>query len=174
MNTGALKKDMKLLVGNIPYFVVAADESVDFDIFPYFVIQNTDTKYEPGSHWITWYVLSQRRCEYFDSFGYPFYHYPNLKCPSDYIVCDNTRQLQSDDSNYCGVWSLRYAYDRSRGISCHNFIRQWGNNPYCNDSKLINWAVSRGLILDAESEKNQSCCNLKILKNKIKPRFPVI
>lgn len=179
MNTSALKEGLHQLIGekSIPYFVCSADnvtEIANFDKFPTVVIQNIDPADEKGTHWICWWVLSEMRSEYFDSFGLPITEYEDVKFPIKYIVHDNTRQIQSNESNYCGVWCLRFASDRSKGKSFGKFMEQWrysGKYNEVHDRQIYKWIYQNTFMFKPEtcydrSYKNQTCCNYNDLKGK--------
>jgi len=174
MNTSALRVGLEQLIGDrVPYFITSADNLIDivkYDQFPFLIIQNTDPAHKPGAHWIAWWVLSKKRCEYFDTFGKPLHYYPHVICPSTYIEWDNTRQLQNDESNYCGVWCLRFAYDKSRGLSFMQFVNQWSLNTKYNDIKLMKWIKNNTFLFKPDhvysnnTQNNQSCNSLKYLR----------
>ena len=143
MNTSSLEHALETLVGNkIPWFVVAADEAVEAVLlkkFPIIVIQNTRKRSHEGEHWICWFILSHTCAEVMDSFGLAIRNYPEVLPPVKLVVKENCRQLQSDKSNYCGLWCLRFAYERSLGHSFEHFISLFSSNKLYNEWKLLHW-----------------------------------
>jgi hypothetical protein len=164
METGTIGEGLRQLIGNmkIPYYVCAADTAPKIDTFPTIVIQNTHPSPLVGEHWISWWALSDLRCEMFDSYGLPITEYPYVKFPCKYIVKDNTRQIQSDESNYCGIWSLRFAHDKAKGKSFDQFMNQWSvRQQYnvVNDKSVLRWIMNKTDIFAPHKVYKTSCVN---------------
>jgi hypothetical protein len=130
------------------YVVVAADELDEAltkmrddheggDLqYPIVVIQNTDTSDQDGRHWVAWNVLSPTDAEWFDSYGYSVYQYPNIQHPAPHIVRENCISLQSGRSFLCGGYSLWFVYCRSLGITYKKFIDLFSSSVFRNDRKV--------------------------------------
>ena len=90
-----------------------------------------------GEHWIAWNILSPVETEYFDSYGQAWEDYPHLVLPTTRLVEENCMQLQSDVSYLCGQYCLLFIYQRSRGVSYEDFLKDFNSDPSYND-----WVVS--------------------------------
>lgn len=72
-------------------------------------IINLDPSYQPGSHWVSVYIDSNRRAIYFDSFGRP--PPPEIlsfmqRSVSFYQISKS--KYQGDDSSACGYYCLLF------------------------------------------------------------------
>lgn len=173
MDTISIKEALRQLVGHmdIPYYVCAADTAPKIDKFPTIVIQNSDPIDRPGEHWLAWWAVSDLRCEFFDSFGLPYVEYPHLDFPIKYIVQDNTKQLQSNESNYCGIWSVRFAHDKTKGLTFHHFMNQWTSlQKEINDRIILKWFMRNTTMFPPQkvydSCKNQTCISYDEFKKR--------
>ncbi len=101
---------------------------------PTLLICNTDPHDKPGTHWIAIYVDTNRRGEYFDSFGQPipkvFKDYMNKHCRS--WTC-NRRQLQSVLSSFCGHYCCFYCVYRCNGFDVNKIVSMFPNDTTFND-----------------------------------------
>ena len=173
MDTASIKEALKQLIGHldIPYYVCAADTHPKLGQYPAIVIQNINPYAKGGEHWISWWAKSKDRCEYFDSFGFPVQEYPHLKFPYKYIEHDNTLQLQSNDNNVCGIWCVRFAHDKAKGMTFNQFIKQWKHphqsNEY-NDKKILKWFIKNTFIIapGRTYNNNQTCISYNDYKNR--------
>ena len=64
-------------------------------------IVNTDTRQEPGSHWLLCYFTATNRPFYFDSYGLPPL-YPELYAFLNNVFEYNKQQIQGINSSVCG------------------------------------------------------------------------
>ena len=123
-------------VANDPYIsamyggTLAIDELPKYEITqPTLYIVNTDPAHMPGEHWLSLLVGGNVLNEHFDSIG-------NLPLPEvrnflnnqskispykGYYVYNHIR-VQSVVSVTCGLFSLMYAYYRSRNVSFASFL----------------------------------------------------
>jgi len=140
MNSSSLIAALDQLIGpRMPYYVVSADNlrsNVKMDNFPIIVIQNTDRVYEEGSHWVSWFILSKSRAEFYDSFGNQWSYYTYIETPTKYISKENCVQIQDNSSNFCGLYCLDFVYKRSKGISFEAILSQYTKNTKYNDWKV--------------------------------------
>lgn len=174
MNTSALEVALQKVVGSkMPWYIVSANNAakrVEFDKFPIIVIQNTRGEHHRGEHWIAWLITSQETTEMMDSFGQPVSSYPFVKFPVKNITKQNRRPLQSESSNYCGLYCLHFAYHRSLGRSFESFISLYGQNRLHNDWKILNWTFKHLPLFKPDKcykkdGKNQKCirkCDVEI------------
>ena len=102
---------------------------------PRLLISNTDPSDKPGTHWIAISVDSERRGEYFDSFGRQppavFEDYMNKHCIS---WSYNAKQLQSVVSSFCGAYCCVYCMLKCKGFSLNRIINLFTNDTGYNDS----------------------------------------
>jgi len=98
MDSLQIKKKLR----NIKSFigVYPRDALPDVGKRPVALIANTDSKYEPGEHWIAIILLKDGRGEYFDSYGLPTLHgdfqrYMSNMCPNKWWSTLQTSNNQS-------------------------------------------------------------------------------
>jgi len=111
---------------------------------PVALIANTDSKSEPGEHWIAIILLKDGRGEYFDSYGLPplhgdFQRYMSKMCPSKW--CYNTSDIQHPVSTSCGLFCIDFIRWRCKGETMEEFIMFYTYNSKFND-KLVKLNVS--------------------------------
>ena len=99
-----------------------------FNRLPYGIIVNTDTHYEPGTHWCAIFLDGKGNIEFFDSYGHGPDHYGffisqfvKQNCMKGLIV--NRKRLQSDFSNVCGMYCLFYLYQRLQGVPMRDIFK---------------------------------------------------
>ena len=79
-------------------------------------IANTDPSSLGGSHWVAFYVLPDRRYEFFDSYAIdPLIYFPNSPLVLDSYPphATNPKPLQRIDSSVCGHYCIYFLYLRS-------------------------------------------------------------
>ena len=72
LHAGEIECLLSRLVDNVRWLkVIARDKLPDLtrEIRPWCLILNTDSKDQPGTHWLALYAPSARSIEQFDSFG---------------------------------------------------------------------------------------------------------
>lgn len=110
---------------------------------PRLLVCNTDPSSQPGTHWIAIFVDSNRRGEYFDSFGRKpseiFEEYMNDNC-FEYIY--NTKQLQSITSSFCGYYCCFYCMFRCKGFDLSRIVNIFTRDTDLNDS-IVHGFVER-------------------------------
>ena len=113
--------------------VVSYDELWGCESKPGYYVVNLDVSSGPGTHWIC-LNLNKTRTEYFDSLGNPPKKIEpflsNLKC--DYIY--NIKQLQSNQSDVCGDYSILFCFLRTRGYTFEQILNAFSENLVENDS----------------------------------------
>jgi len=143
MDTISLYLKSSQLLGefNVDTYVLARDQlcEVIFREKPICVILNTlDVKDKRFGHWVGIYyfkVDGAWKSEIFDSYGEPADKYRINPCMP--VIRENRIELQSDDSELCGVWSLLYLFYRCKGKSLKDFQQLFTEEPRLNDSKLV-------------------------------------
>ena len=97
---------------------------------------NTDPNNKPGEHWVTIYIDSDRRGEYFDSFGMPplfneFLTFLNYNTKS---WTHNNRVVQDDYSSAYGFHCIFYAVHRCVGFDVGSIANMYTNDVVFNDA----------------------------------------
>ena len=93
-------------------------------------ISNSLCDKRQGEHWVA-YTHINHRLEFFCSFGFPAEFYETL--PSFGIDEFNKKQLQSFNSQTCGMWASYYILKRCRGFSMENIILPFTDDLHAND-----------------------------------------
>lgn len=113
---------------------------------PAFVVANTDDRYSPGQHWVSfWFPKNVKNGDnsigyYFDSFGTEpvnkhFLKFLKTNCKK---FISNTQQLQGNFSSTCGHWCCMYYYYTCRGRSLKEFLKMFSKkNLDLNDKKVV-------------------------------------
>lgn len=97
------------------------------------VVFNFDENDEPGSHWVVMYKTATQYIEYFDPYGLPPIHehiYEKAKGKIRY----NIKQLQSNESVFCGLYCLYFVYKKALGYKLQDIVRPFTENYTMNDS----------------------------------------
>ena len=97
---------------------------------------NTDPNHKPGEHWVTIYIDSDRRREYFDSFGMPplfseFLTFLNYNTKS---WTHNNRVVQDAYSSACGFHCIFYAVHRCVGFDVGSIANMYMNDVVFNNA----------------------------------------
>ena len=130
--------------------------------YPCGFVANTDPSNQPGTHWVAFYFSTERKGEFFDSYGEaPDYYNISFKNYLDKHSYDwefNKRKLQSIWSDVCGHYCIFYLNHRARGYSMNKIVNMFGNNSMSNDNEVFIFVNRRfnipSKVLD--KERNQS------------------
>lgn len=99
---------------------------------PKIYIVNTDDEFKPGQHWIV--LFTDDVGEYFDSLGKePLQEFKDFLIINGPMYIMNEKQLQSQQSNLCGLYALYYAYFRCRGCTMKDILHIFTDNLLYND-----------------------------------------
>ena len=94
------------------YDVVAKDSLLDIivDTYPAAIVCNTHDSDRPGEHWVAMYVDTERRGDYFDSYGLHPQHVGFVDFMTEHCTewSTNERTLQSPLSTVCGQLVHRF------------------------------------------------------------------
>ena len=109
--------------------------------YPCGFIANTDDSARPGQHWVAFYLSNPGRMEFFDSYGRDpeFYGSNFMKWINGRTVNFNTRRIQGDYSNVCGLYCLFYLRQRLLGRSMDAIVGSFSfaelsyNDAYLNE-----------------------------------------
>ena len=103
-------------------------------------------KRESGTHWISIFIQSPERGEFFDSFGHTpsfynsdFVDFLNRNC-KDWI--SNPKQLQSELTVVCGEYCIFYLIHRTRGVSMQTVVNFFNANRIDNDQMVYDYVLS--------------------------------
>ena len=105
---------------------------------------NTDPNYKPGEHWVTIYIDSDRRGEYFDSFGMLplFDEFVTFLDNNTKSWTHNKRVVQDVYSSACGFHCIFYAVHRCVGFDVGSIANMYTNDTVFNDA-IVEEFVSR-------------------------------
>jgi hypothetical protein len=109
--------------------------------FPCCFIANTAPTDSSGQHWVVFTFDYDKKCNYFCSYG----QFPNecfIEFLMDYNWKRTNRQLQSDDSTFCGEYCLAFLYFHCRNVSMHTFMSMFSSNTVKNDQMIANFIHS--------------------------------
>lgn len=140
MNSDELRD--KLILKNIHTYVCAKDQLSNITTCDFAVICNNEYSFEKGQHWLAFYKSKhQKYVDFFDSFGLPIEFYgKEFNTFIEYhggFVRYNNKQLQSNNSNYCGEYCLYFLFKRNSGILFGNIFKSFSSNNKTND-KIVN------------------------------------
>jgi hypothetical protein len=132
---------------------------------PAALIANTQPSSMPGAHWVAFFINNDKKCEYFDSYGFPPSLYPeflqflraNYKNPRNWTY--NKVHLQGLDSDVCGHYCLAFLMAKACGSTMDAFVRQFGTDTERNDAKvakMIRWKCGNS------SKKTENECTLTV------------
>ena len=110
------------------------------DKYPCGFVANTDPSNEPGKHWVAFYFTSEKRGEFFDSYGQPpDYYKMSFKRFLDKQSDEwdfNQRKLQSAWTDVCGQYCIFYLSHRARGLSMNKIVQLFSSNTMLNDKNV--------------------------------------
>lgn len=134
---------------------------------PYGFIANTDVHSKQGRHWCAFFCDSQGDIDFFDSFG------RSLETNSTYFdhwiqkrshnVRVNTQQLQSDESNVCGLYCILFLRNRLLGLTMVEFIDRFDKSDLVENDTFVYELLSKAYpccIKNDVDYPNQTCCSL--------------
>lgn len=143
------------------FFVISENEArgrIQKIAKPLLVISNTEPSWLSGKHWVAFCFPENDLPEFFDSYGHPpIFYTPDfvsfLKLNSStggYVF--NQWQLQSFNSNVCGLYCILYALSKYKNLSFVNFLNQFSpfevkeNDLKCVDLIETNFNVKLNLV----------------------------
>lgn len=136
------------------------------DKYPCGFVANTDPSSEPGTHWVAFYFSSEQKGEFFDSYGQSPHYYKNSF--GDFLKSHkwefNTRKLQSDWSDVCGLYCIFYLSHRARGHSMNKIVQLFTNDTMLNDAKVSQFVKSHFRVLLTKYSNVNQCCKKLIEK----------
>ena len=109
--------------------------------FPAALIANTQPSDQEGEHWVSFYLLSEREGDFFDSYGHPPGSLdPKFRKWMTSVVSKknaqlfyNQRRVQGPLSSTCGHYCLYFLLLRARGVSSEDIIKRLGPEPMYSD-----------------------------------------
>lgn len=144
---------------NTTYTVIARDQLpfVSLLRLPLCICVNTDLSSNKGLHWVGYYVKIYRGKTigyFFDSY-HNYYTFYNFK-PSFSVIGSNTKVLQPQDSDTCGLWVVAWLYHMSQGKSVKSFDSEFTSNLKHNDVILLRKFCN--LPKSCKTKGKLSCC----------------
>ena len=87
-------------------------------IYPSSFIVNTHPMDQRGEHWLALFVDKNKKCEFFDSFGFSEkdYGFENYIRTFSRNYTSNKNQIQHLDSNACGYYCIYFILLKARGF----------------------------------------------------------
>ena len=125
-------------------FYVVAENQLNFKVLhEAIVISNTQPIGLPGKHWVAFYVKPNKSVEFFDSFGLlPSYYsehfvqFIKINSSNNFYV-RNTKQIQNDGSNLCGLYCMLYYYTKTQNYTFEMFLQWFKQDTFLNDRKCL-------------------------------------
>ena len=147
--------------------VCAADQLPKTVIaYPSAFIVNTDPASKPGTHWVAFYFSSQKKGEFFDSYGNEpnyynkkFEHFLKNHCST---WTYNHITLQSLSSRQCGNYCLFYLLYRCRGVTPTRILNCFRKNKEWNDRFVEQFICNRfaKVLKQKTCNPSQSCASV--------------
>lgn len=147
MDSRELTRIASLHLHTRPYFggCVAADcLPLNIPFFPIFYICNSDEWYRSGTHWVLIMFRSPKDPpEFFDSFGREPAYYNTLI--EDYLLINardkgyivSNRQVQANNSAYCGYYCLTVADYFSQGYTLPNIMTLFDSSSLHKNDQAV-------------------------------------
>lgn len=137
MNSFEIRDKLSFLK-NIHTYVCAKDQLINIKSCDFAVVCNNESSYLSGQHWLAFYKSKgQKYIDFFDSFGLPieFYGLEFISFINSHggFVRYNNEQLQSNLSNYCGMYCLYFLFHRHAGVTFVNILNNFNLNKKSND-----------------------------------------
>lgn len=126
-------------------------------------IANTDIHSKEGTHWCAFYIDTNKRVEFFDSYGkspaYNSSYFSNWIKTNAIGMKYNCMQIQSDYSNVCGLYSLFYLSHKFTGMTLKDMQSFFNvSNFTLNDFYVFNYMSHiYSDCVKNECVYNQSC-----------------
>lgn len=135
-------------------------------------ICNTDPASEPGTHWLAFNFIDPLRYEFFDSYGqslstaYSAIIQSSPMLSRATCIAENTKALQSLNSNLCGQYCLYFLYHRVCRRASYKTIcsRHFSSSPKSNDSlvntfscNVLKYCFGRDQCTRNQTQCTQSC-----------------
>jgi hypothetical protein len=136
-------------------------------VFPACFVINTDPSGKPGSHWVAIYIDTNKRGEYFDSYGRP----PEILALIRFLNANskcwehNEKRVQGVFSSVCGHYSIYFILQRSSGTPMHSILDKFSSEDFEENDELVTEWLNENFELDTETYNvafivNQICCAL--------------
>lgn len=99
--------------------------------FPHGFIANTDPHGMTGHHWCAFYGDGKGHFEFFDSYGKPphmnSFHFKRWLLGHAKTFQSNHVQLQSNDSDICGLYAILFLHQRLIGYEMEDIVNAFDN-----------------------------------------------
>jgi len=129
MDSFQLRYALNELMKGIPVYVCASDQLQLVKTKKFAIIVNTEPSSSEGSHWVCFYKAdSSSTIEFFDSYGVELKYYGNyfIEFVSKYSRIEQCfSQIQSYNSNVCGMYCLYFLYMRSQYLTYNEILKSF-------------------------------------------------
>ena len=105
------------------------------------LIFNNEISSRSGSHWLSLFKINANTIEFYDSFGLdPEVYGLSSEHPflQKYNIIYRNKQIQSIDSEICGLYAIYYLEHRVLGHPLSAIFEKFGEDYYLNDKIIIN------------------------------------
>jgi len=149
---------------NIIKGIYAADEiPMRVESYPFGFIANTDVRGQPGTHWVAFYVPSEEKGYFFDSYadepGYFSDRFDIFFSKNNLELTYNRRRLQSLNSNVCGQYCCFYLLHACRDVRSTRIFSNFSDNFELNDAYVNDYIVATfSNCFQHSVSYAQSCC----------------
>lgn len=128
MNTNEIMRILNRNSITSPYFIGCfSSDNIPCNVnrYPYCMIVNMDPSWLNGSHWIAIYCQSVNNVEYYDPLGFwpPLNVFIRNYLASFKSLRYNNFQIQSSNSNACGMHAIYFLYHRCAGLKFTEIIK---------------------------------------------------
>lgn len=121
--------------------VFPRDRLPDIYKYPCSLVLNTHPSIQPGEHWLGLYFDENKKCDFFDSFGFSpaFYGLYNYINKFSFNLDFNKNQLQDYESDSCGYYCIFFILLRSRHFSLNDVVDVFSKKDFSlNDFRVEN------------------------------------
>lgn len=143
MNTLQLEKILENYSKDKEFFygIYPIDRLPNITRFPSCLIVNNQRSNEEGEHWVAIYFDKKGKCEFFDSFAKSprFYGLQNYLKSYAHRVKYNKQIIQSNYSEYCGLYCIFYLIFKLNHRSMLYYQKLFKKNPNQNDKMFSRW-----------------------------------
>ena len=135
--------------------------------FPAYIIVNSKPQGHPGEHWLAFHLykdVGRLIIEFFCSYGKGLdYYSPSFRNFVDRlngIVIENSVQLQSFGTNFCGHHVLHFLYMRMKGCCPMSVYCKFSTNTRLNDARVERFVKLKFNLFQGKCkiDKINQCC----------------
>ena len=139
MNTIQINKIMEKCKSTKKIYMgtFAIDELPEKVFYPSAMIVNTHPSHKSGEHWLAIYFDKNKKGTFFDSYGNTakFFNLGKFMKKHSISYKENSVMLQSNSSEYCGIYSILFLIHMSKKLTLKQFLLKF-NSPSKNDAMI--------------------------------------